>query len=109
MTNHDDLCENLPRYMFHIDDAGRASMKQDPIGAYIHIADLKQALKLSGSCEGMTEKLRMEHAVMLATLQQIWIWAKEYPEQFKLKCNQTKILEECDKFFHAQMTGGKER
>ena len=92
MTNHDDLCENLPRYMFHIDDAGRASMKQDPIGAYIHIADLKQALKLSGSCEGITvEKIRTLMALNCEC----------YPN------DEYKMAKAVHEFIHAQMTGGK--
>ena len=45
MTNADEVVEKLPKYMFYVDEDGKASMMLDPIGAYVHIADLKPALE----------------------------------------------------------------
>jgi len=42
--NADEVVEKLPKYMFYVDEDGKASMMLDPIGAYVHVADLKHYL-----------------------------------------------------------------
>ena len=58
--------------------------------------------KRLSQAEAENKTLNVKNAVMLETLRQIWIWAKEYPVIFSQHQNHIKILHECDKFFQSQ-------